>query len=122
MIISKRIIRNLENANKRFFSKELKRYLLVKYSQEPFPYEYSEQDLITNVMRDINAYFAGNLDIKVKSLPERLQEDLKHLEGLCIEQLCKISELEEYVREMEGILLKHGLESSRMAEYRRIRF
>jgi len=122
MIISKKAIRELENAGRRVFSSELKRYLLEKYSREPFPYEYSEQDLLSNIAGDVHAYYAGNLDVTAKSLSERRREDREHLECLCIDSLCKIRDLEEYIGELEGILSKHGLESSRMAEYRRIGF
>jgi hypothetical protein len=38
------------------FPDDLKRYLLVKYAQEPFPYEFSEQDLYTNIRQDICNY------------------------------------------------------------------
>jgi len=45
MTINKTIIRELETIYKKSIPDDLKKYLLVKYEQEPFPYEFSEQDL-----------------------------------------------------------------------------
>lgn len=42
MTISKTIIKELENTYKKSIPDDLKKYLLVKYAQEPFPYEFSE--------------------------------------------------------------------------------
>lgn len=122
MIINKRFIRELEEARGEIFTNELKRYLLVEYAQEPFPCEYTEQDLYTNIEKDIRDYEAGKLDITVKSPFERRREEREYLQDLCIEKFCEIRELEEYIAELENILSKHGLESSRMAERRRIKF
>ncbi|SFH42638.1 hypothetical protein SAMN05660649_05159 [Desulfotomaculum arcticum] len=48
MTINKTIIRELEHTYRRSFPNDLKRYLLVKYAEEPFPYEFTEQDLYAN--------------------------------------------------------------------------
>lgn len=118
MIISKTVIRELEHTYRRPFPDDLKRYLLVKYAEEPFPYEYSEQDLYTNICDDIRLYETGELDVTVKSPSARWQEERDYLQNLYIEKFRQARDFEEYVAELEHILLKHGLESSRMADRR----
>ncbi|MDW7684880.1 MAG: hypothetical protein SCK29_12285, partial [Bacillota bacterium] len=77
-----------------------------------------EQDLYTNIERDIQAYEAGELDITVKSPSERWQEEREYLQNLYIEKACEAYELAEYILELERMLSAHGLESSKMIERR----
>jgi hypothetical protein len=118
MTINKTIIKELENTYRKILPDELKRYLLVKYSEEPFPYEFSEQDLYTNIERDIRAYEAEKLDVTVKSPSERWQEEREYLQNIYIEKACEAHELAEYILELERMLSEHGLESSKMLERR----
>lgn len=67
MTINNAIIKELENAYRKIFSADLKKYLLSEYAEEPLPYEYSEQDLYTNIRKDIKRYEVGELDVTVKS-------------------------------------------------------
>ncbi len=97
---------------------ELKRYLLAKYSQEPFPHEYSEQDLHTSIVRDLQAYDSGELDVTVKSPSERWQEEREYLHKLYDEKAHEARELQSYILELEHMLFKHGLESLKMAKRR----
>lgn len=118
MIINNTIIKEFEHTYRKSFPNELKRYLLVKYAEDPFPYEFSEQDLYANIQHDIRGYEAGELDVTVKSPTERWQEEREYLKTLYIEKSCEAPDLEEYVDELEQMLLDHGLESSRMAQQR----
>lgn len=118
MTINKEFIKELEDTYRKLLPDELKQYLLVQYSEEPFPYEYSEQDLCMNIERDIQAYEAGKLDVAVKSLFERWQEEREYLQSLYIEKACEARELADYVLELERMLSEHCLESSKMAERR----
>lgn len=118
MTINKTIIKEFEDTYRKLLPDELKQYLLVRYSEEPFPYEYSDQDLYANIERDIQAYEAGNLDVAVKSPSERWQEEREYLQNLYFEKACEARELAEYVLELERILSEHGLESSKMAKRR----
>ena len=118
MTINQAIIRELEHTYRRSFPNDLKRYLLVKYAQEPFPYEFSEQDLYTNIEHDIHAYEVGDLDVTLKSSSERWQEEREYLQSLYIEKCHEVRDIEAYVQELELILSEHGLESSKMAERR----
>jgi len=118
MTINKTVIRKLEHTYRRSFPDDLKRYLLVKYAEEPFPYEFSEQDLYTNILQDIRDYEAGELDVTVKSPSERWQEEREYLKNLYIEKSCEARDLKEYIAELEHMLSDHGLESFRMAKRR----
>ena len=122
MTINETMIRELENIYKKSIPDDLKKYLLVKYEQEPFPYEFSEQDLYTNIERDIRDYEANELDVTVKSPSERWPEEREYLQNLYIEKSRVAHDLEAYVAELEHILSAHSLESSRMSEWRRIQF
>lgn len=116
MTIDNIIIRNLEKKLRASIPEELKQYLLVKYAQEPFPYEYSEQDLYANIERDINAFESNTLDVTIKTPSERWQEEREYLQELYFEKSCETRELLEYVTELERLLSEHGLESARMLE------
>lgn len=51
--------------------KPLEHYLLATYEEEPFPYEWSEQDLYEQVRKLIFQYEQGILDISIPSPLER---------------------------------------------------
>lgn len=118
MVITPKIIKELEHTNRKPFPKEFKRYLLVKYAEEPFPNEFSVQDLLANIQNDIRDYEAGNLVITVKSPFDRWEEEREYLRNLCIEKSRKIRDLEDYILELEHMLSENNLESSRMAKRR----
>ena len=122
MTINKTIIREFENIYKKSIPYDLKKYLLVKYEQEPFTYEFSEQDLYANIERDIRDYEADELDVTVKSASERWLEEREYLQNLYIEKSRVAHDLEDYIAELEHILSEHNLESSRMSDRRRIQF
>ena len=122
MVITPKIIKELEETYRKYFTEEFKRYLLVKYAEEPLPFEFSDQDLYTNIRHDIRDYEAGKLDITIKSPSERWLKERKYLQNLYIEKSREARDLEDYVAELEQILSEHGLESSRMSERKRIQF
>lgn len=118
MTINEAMIKELEDTYRKRLPDDLKRYLLVKYAEEPFPYEFSEQDLYTNIRHNIHAYEAGELDVTVKIPAERWQAEREYLQNLYIEKACEARELSEYVAYLERMLSEHGLESVQMAERR----
>jgi len=122
MVITPKIIEELEHTNRKVFPQEFKRYLLVKYAEEPFPNEFSEQDLCAIIQNDIRDYETEKLDITVKSPSELWLEEREYLQNLYIEKSREARDLEDYVAELEHILSEHGLESSRMSERQRIQF
>ena len=116
MVISEDTIKELEK--RQLLPDDLKRYLLAKYSQEPFPYEYSEQDLYESIERDLRGYEAKTLDVTLRSPPERWQDERKYLQNLYAEKAFEVRQLEDYVLELEEMLLVHEDESPRMAKRR----
>jgi len=116
MIINEKIIKELETIYRRHLSGEIREYLLVKYRQEPFPYEFSEQDLYRNIDHDIHAYEAGELDVTVKSPSERWQEEREYLQNLYIAKTREVQDLATYVADLERRLAEHGLKSAQMAD------
>jgi hypothetical protein len=118
MIINKSIIRELEHTYRRTFPEDLKKYLLVEYANEPFPYEFTEQDLYANIQKDIRNYEAGILDVALKSPSEHWHEEREYLQNLCVEKFREISLLKEYVSELEHKLQEHGLKPSQIMNLR----
>ena len=49
----------------------LETYLMATYEEEPFPYEWSEQDLYEQIRKLILQYEDGILDINIPSYQER---------------------------------------------------
>ncbi|MDP8218573.1 MAG: hypothetical protein P9M03_07600 [Candidatus Theseobacter exili] len=94
----------------------MNRYLLVKYAEEPFLHEYSEQDLYTNIRGDIYSYEPGKLDVTVKNHYERWQRERAYFSDLYIEKCRNLNDFEKHIVELEEILTGHSLKSSRMAK------
>jgi hypothetical protein len=51
--------------------KQLEEYLLATYEAEPFPYEWTKQDLYKEIHRLILQYNQGKLDITITAAKER---------------------------------------------------
>lgn len=116
MTLNKTMIRELEHTYKKSLPEDLKKYLFLKYAEEPFPYEFSAQDLYANIHRDFSDYEAGKLDISAKSSSECQWEEREYLRNLYIEKSHEVCDLEGYIVELEQILLEHGLKSARMVK------
>lgn len=67
MIADKILINNYRENQRVCITEELEAFLLEQYGQEPFPYEFSEQDFYSYIERVICAYKAGELDLTIKS-------------------------------------------------------
>ncbi len=118
MTINETIIKELEHKCRKLLPYELKKYLLVQYAEEPFPEEYTEQNLYANIERDIRAYEAGELNITLQSPSERWQEEREYLQSLYLEMCYEARELADYVAELEQMLAQNDLESPKMAKRR----
>lgn len=114
MILNEKIIKELECSYRKAFPGDLIEYLLTKYGEEPFPPEFSEQDLYENIRRDIRDYEARRLNVTVKERSEHQREELDHLKALYIEKLGEIHDLSNCISELEHMLREHGLESPGM--------
>lgn len=114
MTINHKVIQTLETYTfKSPFPIELKRFLKDKYSEEPWPYEYSEQDLYSNIKDDVAAYFAGNIDITIKTPLEKKDLEIEYLRGLYGDAMCEISDLQKDIEDLHELLWAHGLQPKR---------
>lgn len=96
----------------------LREYLLFKYGDEPFPHQYTEQDLSENIRHDIQDYKAGKLDLTLQT-PRTDRQELEELQHSYIRNLDEARELRNYIAELEAILSENGLvESRKMAKQR----
>jgi len=86
MKINQEIIQEIEYERKKIIPQDLKKYLISTYSFEPFPNSYSEENLYNSINKDIDTYELGKLDFKLKTPPERRNEEYKNLKALYIEK------------------------------------
>ncbi len=110
MVINPQRLRCYEQAHGRLLPKELKRYLLVHYSNEPFPYGFSQQDLDEHIRRAIQTYENGTLDVSIQTASESWQEEMECLRRQCIETRRLARQLADYLMKLEQWLHQHGLE------------
>ena len=111
MIATKRYINHLRYKCRMKIDKELERYILLEYEEEPFPYEWSEQDLYEQISKIVNAYNNGTLDIphtlsKYKRLRMRydeLQNEFFELAMLYCEVCEKLPERFDYLSVFMGV-------------------
>ncbi len=116
MILDERMLNQL--SPNRPLDEGLKGYLLAAYGQEPFPHEYSEQDLLENIRKDLEAFEKGQLDLVGLDPVQRWQKERTELQSLYAQKATELWELALYVDELEQLLRSKGLESSRMSKKR----
>lgn len=116
MTINNEVIRWAEIRYEIKMPDDLRKYLEVKYAEEPWPYEYSEQDLQENIRKDIRAYQKGQLDVAIPSVEERLHAEIEWLKELYIKSLSEANEKDDYIAKLEEILRRNRLASSRMTD------
>jgi hypothetical protein len=109
MTINNKIINTIERYSfERTFPVDLKRFLKDKYSEEPWPYEHSEQGLYENIRRDAADYFAGRLDVAIKTPIEKLEIENQYLRELYGDAMCEIREMRGFIDRVCALLLEHG--------------
>ena len=84
--------------------KPLGEYLLATYEEEPFPYEWSEQDLYEQIRKLMLQYNQGKLDITIPSSEERQRIRYEALKDSYIELLSEINGLKEIIKSTRRIL------------------
>ncbi len=80
MIVTKVYLKKLQQRYQFEIDAPLTRYLLAEYEVEPFPNEYSEQDLHEQIRKLVDQYQQGALNVQLKSPKQRLQERYKTLQ------------------------------------------
>lgn len=101
------------------FTRELKAYLYDSYGEDPWPDQFSVEDLYCGIKADARAYFMGKLDVTIKPPAEKAKAEIQHLRGLYGNAMCKIQDLNHYIYELHELLWVNNLEGGRMlhAEY-----
>lgn len=92
--------------------KPLEAYLMATYEEEPFPYEWSEQDLYEQIRKLIFLYKDGMLDISVPSLQERQRMRYDALKESYLELWGKVTELQDSISDAVKLLAKNNHVSS----------
>lgn len=88
--------------------KPLEEYLLATYEEEPFPYEWREQDLYEQIRKLIFQYEQGKLDISVPSFPERQSMRYDALKESYLELLGEVTELRNTISSAVKLLDKNN--------------
>ncbi|WP_368487923.1 hypothetical protein [Clostridium sp. BJN0013] len=84
--------------------KPLEQYLLAMYEEEPFPYEWSEQDLYEQIRKLILQYNQGELDITIPSAEERQRVRYEALKDSYLELLRETNHLKSIIKNTRAIL------------------
>ncbi len=84
--------------------KPFEEYLLATYEEEPFPYEWSEQDLYEQIRKLILQYNQGKLDVTIPSLEERQRIRYEALKDSYMELLSEMNGLKEIIKSDQRIL------------------
>jgi hypothetical protein len=92
--------------------KPLEEYLLATYEEEPFPYEWSEQDLYEQIRKLIFQYEQGKLDITVPSVEERQKIRYESLKDSYLQLLDESNRLRDIIENTRKILEKSYYVSS----------
>ena len=77
--------------------KPLEAYLMATYEEDPFPYEWREQDLYEQIRKLIFQYEEGVLDISVPEPQERQRMRYDDLKESYMELLGEVTELRDTI-------------------------
>lgn len=92
--------------------KPFEEYLLAIYEEEPFPYEWSEQDLYEQIRKLILKHEQGELDITVSSIEERWKIRYESLKDSYLDLLHEFNHLRDIIENTRKILDKSCYTSS----------
>lgn len=84
--------------------KPFEQYLLAMYEEEPFPYEWSEQDLYEQIRKLILKYNRGEIDISIPSTEERQRDRYEALKDSYLELLQETNHLRSIIKNTRAIL------------------
>lgn len=92
--------------------KPLEKYLLATYEEEPFPHEWSEQDLYEQIRKLILQYEQGKLDITIPSVEERQKICYESLKDSYLQLLDETNRLRNIIENTRRTLEKGYYASS----------
>ena len=101
----KRIIKVQETyAFRQRFPRELKAYLYDTYGEDPWPYEFSKDDLYGGIKADVREYFMGKLEVTVKPPLQKAREKIEYLQGLYGDAMREKRDVKGYIDELHELL------------------
>ena len=109
MIVTKAYLKKLQQCYQFEMDAPLARYLLAEYEVEPFPHEYSEQDLHEQIRKLVDRYRQGSLNIKLKSPRQRLKERYETLQEGHLILLRENAAHSQEIDRLKKILTQNGL-------------
>ena len=109
MVVDKAFVEYLRETYQMNIPKELEAFLLEEYCEEPFPYEYSEQDLYEQIRKLGKKYHDGLLNVVLKGSEYQLKQRYEALKDEYIVLTREKQNLEDEVEKLKGMLLKQGL-------------
>lgn len=90
----------------------LEEYLLATYEEEPFPEEWSEQDLYEQIRKLILQYEQGELDVTVPSVEEMWKSRYESLKDSYIQLWHESNHLKDIIENTKKMLGKSCYVSS----------
>jgi hypothetical protein len=106
MIADKAFINYLRQRHHMNIPEELEDFLLEEYGEEPFPYEYTEQDLYEQIRKMAMNYHKGLLSVALKEPELRLKQRYETLKDEYINAMYKVRSLEDEVENLKKSLQK----------------
>lgn len=106
MIVDKAFIKYLSKGYHMNIPKELEDFLLEEYGEEPFPNEYSEQDLYEQIRKMEMNYHKGLLNITLRGPELLLKQRYETLKDEYIDAMHKVRSLEDEVENLKKLLQK----------------
>jgi hypothetical protein len=116
MIVDKIFINNVRENQRICIPEELEAFFLDQYGEEPFPYEYTEQDLYEQIRKLIYQYQEGRLDISVKSPLEKIRMNYSYLQQEYADAMAKIKLMESENIYLKDLLQKNNIKVSTLGE------
>lgn len=101
MILTKAYLKKLQQRYRFEMDAPLARYLLSEYEVEPFPNEYSEQDLHEQIRKLVYQYRQGTLNVQLKSPKQRLKERYETLQKSHLILLSENAALNEEINRLK---------------------
>lgn len=82
----------------------LEAYLLATFEEEPFPYQWNEQDLYDQIRKLLCQHEQGTLDVSVPPKEERQRLRYESLKDSYLELLGEVTQLRELIINVKELL------------------
>lgn len=110
MTADKEFIEYLRKRYQMIIPEDFEAFLLEEYGVEPFPHEYTEQDLYEQIRKLEIKYHSGLLDVSLKGPELRSKQRYEELQDEYIAAMFKVRNLEDEVEKLKKLLMEHGVD------------